>query len=131
MSQALHILCVRWPCLGRESWCCLTTNCWKHGESELVLVLLAHKQPPRYAYVFEVPEGHELDNVSKDRLSFGRPQNPIIAIQHLHVTEVSIAHAHDDDRHGEVGGVDYGLPGVGHVCDDAVGQDQQDEVLLR
>lgn len=81
--------------------------------------------------MFEVPERHELDNVSKDRLSLGRPQNPIIAIQHLHVTEVSIAHSHNDDRHGEVGGMDDGLPGVGHVCDDAVGQDQQDEVLLQ
>lgn len=27
--------------------------------------------------------------------------------------------------------MDDGLPGVGHVCDDAVGEDQQDEVLLQ
>lgn len=27
--------------------------------------------------------------------------------------------------------MDDGLPGVGHVCDDAIGQDQQDEVLLQ
>lgn len=27
--------------------------------------------------------------------------------------------------------MDDGLPGVGHVCDDTVGQDQQDEVLLQ
>lgn len=80
--------------------------------------------------MFEVSEGHELNDVSKDRLSLGRPQDPVVAIQHLHVAEVGIAHAHDDDRHGEVGGVDDGLPGVSHVCDDAVGQDQQDEVLL-
>lgn len=26
--------------------------------------------------------------------------------------------------------MDDGLPGVSHVCDDTVGQDQQDEVLL-
>ena len=80
--------------------------------------------------MFEVPEGHELDDVAKDGLSLGRPQNPIVAIQHLHVTEVCVAHSHDDDRHGEVGGMDDGLPRVGHVCDDPVSQDQQDEVLL-
>lgn len=27
--------------------------------------------------------------------------------------------------------MDDGLPGVGHVCDDTVGQNQQDEVLLQ
>lgn len=27
--------------------------------------------------------------------------------------------------------MDNGLPGVGHVCDDTVGQDEQDEVLLQ
>lgn len=26
--------------------------------------------------------------------------------------------------------MDNGLPGVSHVCDDTVGEDQQDEVLL-
>lgn len=30
-----------------------------------------------------------------------------------------------------MGGVDNSLPGVSHVCDDTVRQDQQDEVLLR
>lgn len=118
MSQALLIVYTRRPGLGRD------------GDNELV-VLLSHGKPPRYAYVFEVPEGHELNNVSQDRLSFGRPQNSVVAVQHLHVAEVSVAHPHNDDRHGEVGGVDDGLPGVGHVCDDAVGQDQQDEVLLQ
>lgn len=81
-------------------------------------------------YVFEVPEGHKLDDVSKDRLALGRPQNPIVTIQHLHVTEVSVPHAHNDDGHGEVGGMDDGLPSVCHVRDDTVSQDQQDEVLL-
>ena len=27
--------------------------------------------------------------------------------------------------------MDNGLPGVGHVCDDTIGQDEQDEVLLQ
>ena len=48
----------------------------------------------------------------------------------MHVAEVGVPDPDDDDGHGEVGGLDDGLPGVGHVCDDAVRQDQQDEVLL-
>lgn len=83
------------------------------------------------AYMFEVPKWHKLDNVSKHGLALGRPQDAVIAVQHLHVTEISVAHADDDDGHGEVGGVDDGLSGVSHVCDDAVCQDQQDEVLLK
>lgn len=47
--------------------------------------------------MFEVPEGHELDDVSKDRLSLGGPQDPVVTVQHLHVTEVSVAHSYDDD----------------------------------
>lgn len=47
--------------------------------------------------MFEVSEGHELNNVSKDRLSLGRPQDPVVTIQHLHVAEVGIAHSHDND----------------------------------
>lgn len=83
------------------------------------------------AYMFEVPKWHKLDNVSKHRLALGRPQDAIITIQHLHVTKISVAHPDDDDRHGEVGGVDNGLSGVSHVCDDAIRQDQQDEILLK
>lgn len=33
--------------------------------------LLSQGKPPKYAYVFEVPEGHELDDVTEDRLSLG------------------------------------------------------------
>lgn len=81
--------------------------------------------------MFEVAEGDELDDVPEDGLSFGRPQDPVVAVQHLHVAEVGVPDPDDDDGHGEVGGLDDGLPGVGHVGDDAVGQDQQDEVLLK
>lgn len=83
------------------------------------------------AYMFEVPKWHKLDDVSKHRLTLGRPQDAIITIQHLHVTEIRVAHPNDDDWHGEVRGVDDGLPGVSHVGDDAVRQDQQDEILLK
>lgn len=76
------------------------------------------------AYVFEVPKWHKLDNVSKNRFALGRPQDAIITIQHLHVTEISVAHPNNDDWHGQVRGVDNGLSGVSHVCDDAIRQDQ-------
>lgn len=82
------------------------------------------------AYVLEVPKWHKLDNVSEHRLALGRPQDPIVTIQHLHVAKIGVAHADDDDGHGEVRGVDDGLSGVSHVCDDAIRQDQQDEILL-
>lgn len=81
--------------------------------------------------MFEVTEGDKLDDVSEDRLSSGRSQDPVITIQHLHVAEVGIPDPDDDDRHGEVGGLDDSLPRVGHVGDDTVCQDQQDEVLLQ
>lgn len=83
------------------------------------------------AYVFEVPKWHKLDNVSKHRLALGWPQDPIIAIQHLHVTKIGVPHPNDDDWHGKVRGMDNGLSGVSHVCDDAIRQDQQDEILLK
>lgn len=81
-------------------------------------------------HVFEVAKGDELDDVPEDGLSFGRSQDSIVSVQHLHVAEVGVPDPDDDDGHREVGGLDDGLPRVGHVGDDAVGQDQQDEVLL-
>lgn len=81
-------------------------------------------------HMFEVAEGDKLDDVPEDGFSFGRSQDPIVAVQHLHVAEVGVPDPDDDDGHGQVGGLDNGLPGVGHVGDDAVRQDQQDEVLL-
>lgn len=83
------------------------------------------------AYMFEVPKWHKLDNISKHRLALGRPQDPIITIQHLHVTKIGVPHPDDDDWHGKVRGMDNGLSGVSHVCDDAVRQNQQDEILLK
>lgn len=67
----LHILGVRqrgWAGIADiASPQTLAGNCG----SKLALVLLSHGKPQTYAYVFEVPEGHELDDVSKDRLSLG------------------------------------------------------------
>lgn len=73
--------------------------------------------------MFEVTEGDKLDDVSEDRLSFGWSENPVIAIQHLHVTEVGVPNSNNNDRHGQVGRLDDGLPRVRHVSDDAIRQD--------
>lgn len=81
-------------------------------------------------HMFEVFEGDELDNVAEDRLALWWTQDPIVPVQYLHVCEVSVAHADDDDWHGQVGSVHDGLSRVRHVGDDAVCQDQQDEVFL-
>lgn len=80
--------------------------------------------------MFEVPEGHKLDDVSKNRFSSRWIQDPFTTVQHLHVTEISIANANNNDGHGEVGGLNDGLPCVGHVSNDTICQDEEDEVLL-
>lgn len=80
--------------------------------------------------MFEVVEWHELNNVSQDRFSFRRAEYSIIPIQHLHVAEIRVAHADDDDRHGQVGGVDDGLSCVCHICDHSICQDQQYKIFL-
>lgn len=84
----------------------------------------------RGTYILELSEGDELHNVPHDRLAFGGAKDPIIPIQDLHVREVSVAHPHNDDGHGQVGGPDDGFPRVRHVSHNPVSQDQQDEVLL-
>lgn len=80
--------------------------------------------------MFEVLEGNKLDNVAEDGLSLWRTQDPVVSVQYLHVREVRVSHANDDDGHGQVGGVHDGLARVCHVGDDAIRQDQQDEILL-
>ena len=80
--------------------------------------------------MLEVLEGDELDDVSQHGLSLGRAQDPVVPVQHLHVCEVGVAHANDDDGHGQVGRVHDGLTRVGHVSDYTVGQNKEDEVLL-
>lgn len=80
--------------------------------------------------MFEVLERDKLDDVAEDGLPLWRTQDPVIPVQNLHVGEVRISHTDDDDRHGQVGGVHDGLARVRHVGNDAVCQDQQDEILL-
>lgn len=79
---------------------------------------------------FEVSEWHELHNVPEDRFALWRAQDAVVPVQNLHVCEVGVAHSHDDDGEGLVGGSDNGLARVRHVCHHAVSEDEQDVVPL-
>ena len=79
----------------------------------------------------EFAEGHELDDVSLHVLLGGlRVQGLVIRVQLMHAREVLVAHADDDYREGEAGAPDYLVDGLLHVIDDAVGEQEEDEVLL-
>lgn len=79
---------------------------------------------------FEVSEWHELHDVPEDRFALWRAQDSVVPVQNLHVCEVGVAHPHDDDGEGLVGGSDDGLARVRHVRHHAVGEDEQDVVPL-
>lgn len=81
-------------------------------------------------HTLELPEGHKLHDVTERGLAPGGAQDTIVPVQGLHIREVSIAHPHDDDGHGQVGGAHDGLPRISHVGHHSVGQDQQNVVLL-
>ena len=72
---------------------------------------------------FEISEGHKLYNIPEDRLSFGRAKDSVIPIQDLHVREIGVADADDNDGQGLVGGAHDGLARVRHVRHHAVRED--------
>ncbi len=80
--------------------------------------------------MFEVTERHKLHDVTQHWFSFRWTKDTIITVQHLHVSEICASNSHDDDRHGQMRGVDDRLSSVRHICDHSVRQDEQDEVLL-
>lgn len=82
-------------------------------------------------YVFEFPEWDKLDNVSGNSLPHCGPENTIISIQKFHGLKVCGAHPHDDDGHRQQRGPNDGVPGLVEVGDLAIGQDEQDKVLLQ
>lgn len=82
-------------------------------------------------HILEVPEGHELDDVASRGHPSGATQGTVVTVQQPHVREVGIAHAHDDDGHGQVGGPHDGGAGLGHVTHHSVCEHQQHRVLLR
>lgn len=83
------------------------------------------------AHILELPEWYKLDNVPHGGLACSGAQNAIISIQELHGGEIGPAHADNDDGHGQAGGVDDGTTGLVHVCDDSIGDDEENKVILR
>ena len=57
-------------------------------------------------------------------------QDPIVPVQEVHVTEVCIPYPHNDEGHGQTGGIDNGVPGLVHVRDDSISQQEQNIVSL-
>lgn len=83
------------------------------------------------AHILELPEWYELHNVPHGCLARSRAQNSIISIQELHGSEVGPAHPDNDDGHGQTGGIDDGTAGLVHVCDDSIGDYEENKVILR
>lgn len=86
--------------------------------------------PAAHTHVAEVPEGHELDDVTHGLLARVGAQHPAVPVQELHGGEVSIAHSHDDDGHGQLGRLHHSVSRLIHVADYPVRDDEEDEVLL-
>lgn len=82
-------------------------------------------------HILEVPERHELDDVASRGHPSGAAQGTIVAVQQSHVREIGIAHAHNDDGHGQAGGAHDGGAGLSHVAHHTVREHQQHRVLLR
>ena len=81
--------------------------------------------------MFEVIEWHELDNIRSHILVIRlRVQCLIITVQLLHSTEVSIADAHNNDSHWQLGPSDDLINRLVHVIDHAIGNDHQNVELL-
>lgn len=83
------------------------------------------------AAYFKISEGDKLDDVSCGDITSGWTQQFVITIKELHRTEVCPAHAHDNDRHGQMRGLDNGSACLVHVCDHSICDDEQHIVLLQ
>lgn len=105
---------------GRFSWTLLhldTTRTFRQSGAE--------------AHVFEVSEGDELDDVSGDGLPHGGPQHAVVSVQKLHGLEVGRPHPNDDDGQRQPRGPNDGVLRLVKVCDLAISEDEEDEVLLK
>lgn len=94
--------------------------------------LLTEQRTPQNTptYIFKLPERDKLHDVAHGGLASHGTQASVVPIQELHGGEVGPTHADDDNGHGQAGGVDDGVPGLVHVCDDSVGDDEENKVLL-
>lgn len=81
-------------------------------------------------YIFELPVWDKLDNVSGNSLPYCRPEDAVISVQKFHGLKVRRPHPHDDDGQWQQRCPNDGVPGLIKVCDLAVGQEEEDKVLL-
>lgn len=82
-------------------------------------------------HITEIPERDELHDVPHGLLPGVGPQNTGVSVEELHGREVGVAHADDDDGHGQFGRLHDGVARLVHVADDAVRDDEEREVLLQ
>ena len=87
-------------------------------------------QHAEVASLLEVLKLDELDDVADGGLSPGVSDSHLIAVQLLHVGEIGIAYAHDDDRERVLGTLNDKICGLRHVMDDAISQNEKDVVHL-
>jgi hypothetical protein len=84
----------------------------------------------RVVPLLEVAEGNELHDVPRGSLSRSGSQQSIIRVEVVHVLEVGITHADDDDGEGKIRGVNDLLDAALHVGNDSVGDHEEDPVDL-
>lgn len=116
-------------------WGILRRQCYSSWQDRNQVVEVGHKKGPPLdggsgTHILEVPEGHELDDVTGCGHPFGAAQGTIVAIQQPHVRKISVAHAHNDDGHGQARGTHNGRAGLSHVAHHTVCEDQQYRVFL-
>jgi len=73
------------------------------------------------------PHLHELDNVPLGYVA-PSPEQLVVAVQGVHGREVLTTHPHNHDGQGQHGGGYDSLFGGFEVFDEAVGDDEEDEV---
>ena len=76
----------------------------------------------------KLPELDKLNDVASGNVTSGS-EKLLVRIELLHGREVLVADPDDDDRHGERWGSNDGVLGGLEIGDDAVGQNEKDEVL--
>jgi hypothetical protein len=77
----------------------------------------------------DLPEGDELDDVAGGTAAVGVVES-VIAVEFLHVVEIGVADSDYDERNGEVAVCDEEVGDCIHIVYFAVGDDEQDLVLI-
>ncbi len=80
-------------------------------------------------FFFQSPVGHKLNDIAQ---CFFIPvgKQAVIGIQGIHGIEIRVSDADDDNAHRQIGSIDDGVDGVGHVGDDAIGDDEKHIVIV-